>query len=87
MALGGLAALLRAMERVRERLNPELSLAGIVPCRVDLRTNLSRAIVQRLRERFADRVFDTPALARIVAIPQRLIVLLSIRLWLDPIFD
>ena len=57
MALGGLAALLRTMERVRERLNPDLSLAGIVPCRVDLRTNLSREIVQRLRERFADVVF------------------------------
>jgi chromosome partitioning protein len=59
MALGGLAALLRTMERVRERLNPELSLAGIVPCRVDLRTNLSREIVRRLRERFADVVFDS----------------------------
>jgi chromosome partitioning protein len=59
MALGGLAALLRTMERVRERLNPELSLAGIVPCRVDLRTNLSREIVRRLRERFADLVFDS----------------------------
>jgi chromosome partitioning protein len=47
------------MERVRERLNPDLSLVGIVPCRVDLRTNLSRAIVQRLRERFADLVFDS----------------------------
>jgi chromosome partitioning protein len=50
MAIGGLAAVLRTMERVRERLNPELSLVGIVPCRVDLRTNLSRAIVQRLRD-------------------------------------
>jgi chromosome partitioning protein len=59
MALGGLAALLRTMERVRERLNPELSLAGIVPCRVDLRTNLSREIVRRLRERFTDLVFHS----------------------------
>lgn len=57
MALGGLAALLRTMERVRERLNPELSLGGIVPCRVDVRTNLSREIVRRLRERFADVAF------------------------------
>jgi chromosome partitioning protein len=57
MALGGLAALLRTMERVRERLNPDLALAGIVSCRVDLRTNLSREIVQRLRERFGDMVF------------------------------
>jgi chromosome partitioning protein len=59
MALGGLAALLRTMERVRERLNPELSLGGIVPCRVDLRTNLPRAIVQRLRNKFAEMVFDS----------------------------
>ena len=59
MALGGLAALLRTMERVRERLNPQLSLAGIVPCRVDLRTNLSREIVQRLRERFGAAVFNS----------------------------
>jgi len=59
MALGGLAALLRTMERVRERLNPSLSLVGTVPCRVDLRTKLSRTIVQRLRERFADLVFDS----------------------------
>jgi chromosome partitioning protein len=59
MALGGLTALLRTMERVRERLNPDLSLVGIVPCRVDLRTNLSRAIVRRLRERFADLIFDS----------------------------
>jgi chromosome partitioning protein len=59
MSLGGLAALLRTMGRVRERLNPDLSLVGIVPCRVDLRTNLSREIVRRLRERFADVVFDS----------------------------
>jgi chromosome partitioning protein len=59
MALGGLAALLRTVDRVRERLNPELSLAGILPCRVDLRTNLSREIVERLRDRFADVVFTS----------------------------
>ncbi len=59
MALGGLAALLRTVERVRERLNPELSLAGILPCRVDLRTNLSREVVQRLRDRFPEVVFNS----------------------------
>jgi chromosome partitioning protein len=59
MALSRLTALLPTMERVRERLNPDLSLVGIVPCRVDLRTNLLRAIVQRLRERFGDLIFDS----------------------------
>ena len=33
-----LAVLQRTMERVRERLNPDLSLVGSVPLRVDLRT-------------------------------------------------
>jgi cellulose biosynthesis protein BcsQ len=32
---------------------------SFVPCRVDLRTNLSREIVSRLREKFADVVFDS----------------------------
>lgn len=59
MALAGLASLLNTMERVRERLNPSLELEGILPCRVDGRTNLSRDVVARLRARFADAVFTT----------------------------
>ena len=54
MALGGLAALIRTVDRVRERLNANLRFAGIFACRVDLRTNLSRTILARLRERFGD---------------------------------
>jgi chromosome partitioning protein len=58
MALGGLAALIRTVELVRERLNSQLRLCGILACRVDLRTNLSRAILGRLRERFGDLVLQ-----------------------------
>jgi chromosome partitioning protein len=54
MALGGLAALIRTVELVRERLNSHLRVSGIIACRVDLRTNLSRTILVRLRERFGD---------------------------------
>lgn len=57
LALAGLAALWRTLERVRERLNPELEVSGILACRVDLRTNLSRDIVARLREKFGELVF------------------------------
>jgi chromosome partitioning protein len=32
---------------------------GILPCRVDLRTRLSREVVERLRERFGEDVFQT----------------------------
>lgn len=57
MALAGLASLLNTTERVRERLNPRLAIEGILPCRVDARTNLSREVVSRLRSRFGDQVF------------------------------
>lgn len=58
MALAGLASLLNTTERVRERLNPRLAIEGILACRVDVRTNLSREVVSRLRNRFGDLVFN-----------------------------
>lgn len=57
MALAGLAGLVQTVERVRDRLNPELELAGIVACRVDARTRLSGEVVDRLRQRFGPLVF------------------------------
>lgn len=59
MALGGLARLVRTLEQVRDRLNPDLRLAHILACRVDSRTNLSREVVEKLRERFGDLVLET----------------------------
>ncbi len=50
MALAGLAALRQTIDRVRERLNPDLAILAILACRVDTRTNLSRDVVARLRE-------------------------------------
>ena len=58
MALSGLAALLQTVERVKERLNPDLAVTAILPCRVDTRTNLSREVVDRLRSRFGDLVLQ-----------------------------
>lgn len=59
MALAGLASLLHTVERVKERLNPDLSISAILPCRVDTRTNLSKDVVERLREKFGDLVLKT----------------------------
>lgn len=59
MALGGLARLVQTVDRVKERLNPELRLAHILAVRVDSRTNLARDVVDRLRERFGDLVLET----------------------------
>lgn len=58
MALAGLASLVSTIERVRERLNPDLQLSFILPCRVN-RTRLAREVVQRLNERFGDVVLTT----------------------------
>jgi chromosome partitioning protein len=57
MALSGLAGLVQTLERVRERLNPKLTISGIVACRVDARTRLSEEVVSTLRERFGKDVF------------------------------
>lgn len=59
LALAGLAAMMQTIDRVRERLNPALTLTGILPCRVDARTSLAREITSRLRERFGAVVFST----------------------------
>lgn len=59
MALAGVARLVETVDLVRDRLNPELNLAHLLACRVDLRTNLARDIVQALHERFGERVLES----------------------------
>jgi len=59
MALGGLAHLLNTVEVVRNRLNPELMVSGILACRVDLRTRHAREVVEQLRERSGELVYRT----------------------------
>lgn len=59
MALSGLAQLLNTVAIVRERLNPELEIAGILACRVDARTKHALEIVDQLYERFGGLVYRT----------------------------
>jgi chromosome partitioning protein len=59
MALGGLAHLLNTVEVVRQRLNPELWVSGILACRVDLRTRHAREVVEQLRARSGELVYRT----------------------------
>ena len=55
LALSGLVSLVDTMEEVRERLNPTLTLTGIVACRVS-RTRHAREVVERLKERYPGHV-------------------------------
>lgn len=59
MALEGLAHLLQTVNVVKERLNPELVIAGILACRVDGRTRHAHEVVEQLRGRFGNLVYNT----------------------------
>ena len=56
-ALEGLTQLLGSIERIRARLNPRLSLAGMILTMADARTRLSADVVAEVRCHFGDLVF------------------------------
>jgi chromosome partitioning protein len=58
LAVKGMAALTQTIERVRERLNPSLALAGVLPFRVEA-TNLSQDAIERLRKAFGALVYHS----------------------------
>lgn len=59
MALSGLAQLMQTVEVVQERLNPSLTVAGIVASRVDSRTRHGKEVVQQLQDHFGGLVYTT----------------------------
>ncbi|HTR83292.1 MAG TPA: ParA family protein [Reyranella sp.] len=59
LALQGVAQLVETFIAVRERLNPGLSIAGVVACRVDSRTRHSGDVVERLRDTFKGTMYRT----------------------------
>ncbi|WP_435591428.1 ParA family protein [Nocardia sp. bgisy118] len=67
-SLRGLALLNDTVEKVRDRLNPRLSLYGIVVTMFDARLLHSRQVMARVVEVFGELVYDT-AIARTVRFP------------------
>lgn len=59
LALQGLAQLLQTVEVVRNRLNPDLEITGILACRVDVRTRHAQEVVEQLRGRFGNVAYHT----------------------------
>ncbi len=57
-ALEGLAQLLRSVELVRARLNPRLTVAGMLLTMVDGRTRLAADVAAQVRSAFGDLVFE-----------------------------
>ena len=56
-ALEGVAGMLDTVERIKNNLNPEVKLLGIVVTMFDTRTNLAQQVEQNVREHFKDLVF------------------------------
>lgn len=59
LALAGVAHLIETMGTVRDRLNPDLALAGVVACRVDSRTRHAADVVDSLRRKFDGSMYAT----------------------------
>ena len=59
LSLRGLLQLERTLEMIRENLNPNVKIMGILPTMYDARTQHGREAVEVLRENFGPLVFET----------------------------
>ncbi|MDX2111210.1 MAG: ParA family protein [Verrucomicrobiota bacterium] len=60
LAMEGLGQILKVVEQLREAgVNPDLEVGGILMTMFDIRTNLSRQVVDEVRKHFSERVFQT----------------------------
>ncbi|OAV60953.1 ParA family protein [Enteractinococcus helveticum] len=58
-ALRAVALLVETIEKVQDRINPDLIIDGVLATMVDGRTLHSKEVIGRLVEAFGDRVFET----------------------------
>jgi chromosome partitioning protein len=68
-ALRGVALLIQTIDKIKERLNPQLELEGILATMYDARTLHGREVLARVVEAFGDRVFHT-VITRTVRFPE-----------------
>lgn len=58
-ALEGLSQLIHTINLVKERLNPDLDMEGVVFTMYDSRTNLSMQVVENVKSHLSQKVFNT----------------------------
>ena len=68
-ALRGVALLIQTIEKIRERLNPQLEVEGLLATMYDARTLHGREVLARVVDAFGDRVFHT-VINRTVRFPE-----------------
>ncbi|MCB1104493.1 MAG: ParA family protein [Opitutaceae bacterium] len=60
MALEGLGQILRNVDRLKSaNINPALELGGVIMTMFDVRTNLSRQVVEEVKAHLPDKIFET----------------------------
>lgn len=59
MSLSGVAQMFKTVDQVREVLNPDLNVLGLVASRVDLRTRHAKDVLSTLSERFGDKLLKS----------------------------
>jgi chromosome partitioning protein len=55
----GLSQLIKTIRLIKENLNPDLTIEGILLTMVDKRNNLSHQVTEEVRKHFPDLVFNT----------------------------
>jgi chromosome partitioning protein len=58
-ALEGLTQLVNTINLVRDNLNPNLAVEGVVLTMADFRTNLTKEVIQEARNYFKEKVYET----------------------------
>ena len=79
-SLRGLAMLIDTVEKVKDRLNPDLELEGILATMYDARTVHSRQVLSRVVEAFGDKVYET-VISRTVRFPETTVAGEPITTW------
>ena len=59
LALNGLVTLINTVNLVKDTLNPALEVTGIIACMFDVRTNLSNKVVEKIKDKFHDKLFKS----------------------------
>ena len=59
LALQGMTKLLETIGIVKKRLNKNIEIAGIIAMRFDSRKNLNREVVEKIKEYFGNKLFNT----------------------------
>ncbi len=58
-ALQGVSKLIQTFDVIKKRLNSKLEITGIIPCMHDGRTKLGQAVLDKIKEYFSEKVFQT----------------------------